>query len=430
MGDTQAEVVVIGGGIIGCAIAYYLSQRKVDVVVVEKGEIGGEQSSRNWGFVRQQRRDLAELPLMMAANKIWQTLEDELHADIEWVQQGVLAVAGDEETLTRFRNWAAAAAEYGLDTRVLTRSEIQSMVPRMTGHYIGGIYTPSDGHAEPRKATLAFAEAAERSGARILTYHIAEAIETTGGKVTAVVTDRGTIRTPVIVNAAGAHAMRVARMVDLRLPQLLVRSTVAETTPTEPITGAGVWAPKVSFRQKRNGRLYIARGGHSDYDLSLDSFRYLRQFLPNYLKNRGLFRLRIGSTLWDDLAELIPWSETHRHPFARTVGVEPPPNYNSARRSLKNLIDLIPSASDLRISRTWAGIIDTTPDALPVLGPVDSPQGFIFATGFSGHGFGIAPAIGKVLAELITDRQPSVSIEHLDFDRFHEGRMGKARHAI
>jgi glycine/D-amino acid oxidase-like deaminating enzyme len=428
--ETQADVVVIGGGIVGCATAYYLAKRDVAVVLVEKGEIGSEQSSRNWGFVRQQRRDPAEMPMMVEANRIWQGLEDELDADIEWVQGGVLAAAGDEDTLARFRDWIRVSDDYGVETRLLTRNDIQTMVPHMTGQYIGGIFTPSDGHAEPLKATMAFADAAERKGARILTYHIAEGIETTAGRVSAVMTDRGAIRTPVVINAAGAFGAKIARMAGLRLPTLLVRSTVAETTPMEPVTAAGVWAPHVSFRQKRDGRIYIARGGLSDYDMTLDSLLYAREFLPNYLKNRQMFRVRLGKPLVNDVAARLPRSAERQHPFAATVGVEPQPNYDSARRSLRALADLMPAAAELRIRRTWAGMIDSTPDAVPVIGEVGRPRGFIFATGFSGHGFAMGPIVGRLLAELIVDGKPSIDIDHLSYSRFPEGRIGKAKHAV
>ncbi len=430
MNETHADVVVIGGGIVGCATAYYLAKRNVDVVLVEKGEIADEQSSRAWGFVRQQGRDPAEMPLMVACNAIWQNLENELDADIEWVQGGNLALAHNEARLTQMRDWLPVAQEFGLETRVLSRAEVQTMIPKMTGPYIGGMYTPSDGHAEPRKATVAFADAARRKGARILTFHTAEQIETTSGQVSAVVTDRGVIRTPVVVNAAGARAMRIARMVGLPLPQLIVRSTVAETTPMAPITDVGVWGSGVAYRQKRDGCVYIAGGGQSDYDLTFDSFRYLRQFMPNYLKNRQLFRLRVGPDLWNNVTALIPGNDVREHPFAHTVGVEPPPNAATARRSLKGLVALVPEARDARIRRMWAGLIDTTPDAIPVLGLVNHPRGFIFATGFSGHGFAMGPVVGKVLAELISDGKSSLDLSHMEYRRFSEGRIGKPKSVV
>jgi glycine/D-amino acid oxidase-like deaminating enzyme len=434
MTEMRADVVVVGGGIVGCATAYYLSKRGVDVVLVEKGEIADEQSSRAWGFVRQQGRDPAEMPLMIECNRMWQGLEDELDADIEWVQGGNLALADSEERMGLFRDWLKVAADFGLETRVLSRSELQSTVPGMTGprvsSLIGGMWTPSDGHAEPRPATVAFADAARRRGARILTFHAAEDIETTAGQVSAVVTDRGVIRTPVVVNAAGARAMKIARMAGLSLPQLVVRATVAETTPVERVTDAGVWAPGVSFRQKRDGSFYIAGGAQSDYDITLDSFRYMRQFMPNYLKNRRLFRLRVGPDLFSDVAALIPGTEAREHPFANTVGIEPRPNLGTARKSLKGLQSYLPAAREARIRRTWAGLIDTTPDAIPVLGDAGSPGGFVFATGFSGHGFALGPIAGRLMAELIVDGQPSIPITGMEYSRFREGRVGKPRSVV
>ena len=430
MTETQAEVVIIGGGIVGTATAYYLAKRNINVVLVEKGEIADEQSSRAWGFVRQQARDPAEMPLMIECNRMWRELEDELDADIEWVQAGNLALAADEARMQQLRDWLPVARDFNLETRILSRSEILSRIPSMTGPYVGGMYTPSDGHAEPRKATTAFADAARRNGARILTYHAAEGIEVTGGHVSAVITDRGAIRSPIVINAAGARAMTIARMVGLSLPQLVVRATVAETTPMGPVTGAGVWGPGVSFRQKTDGSFYIAGGAQSDYDITLDSLRYARAFMPNYLKNRRLFRLRLGSDFWHDVARRVPGTEANRHPFARTVGIEPPPNPGTVMRSLKGLNALIPETRDLRIRRSWAGLIDTTPDAIPVIGPVDAPQGFIFATGFSGHGFAMGPIVGRLLAELIADGAPSIDLQDLSYRRFADGRIGKPKSVV
>lgn len=428
--DLRADVVVIGAGIVGCATAWYLARRGASVIVVDRGDVGEEQSSRAWGFVRQQGRDPAELPLMVEGNRIWSGLSEELDTDIEWVQQGNLGLAADEERMERFAGWLPIAREFGLDTRVLTRDQIQDLIPATTGAYIGGMYTPGDGHAEPKTATLAIARAAERCGARIMTRCAAEGIELTAGQVSAVVTERGPIRTATVVCAAGANAARIARMVGLALPQLVVRATVAETTPTATLTGIGVWAPGVAFRQRQGGSIYIAGGAQSDYDLTLDSLRYARHFMPNYLKNRRLFQLRVNRALLNDVARLIPGTEARRHPFSVDAGVEPEPNRKTAVRSLLGLHELAPSTANTRIRRLWAGLIDTTPDALPVLGAVDAPRGFIFATGFSGHGFALGPVAGKLMSELILDGQPSIDIHPLTHGRFTEGRVGKPKNVL
>lgn len=430
MSGGQADVVVIGGGIVGCATAWYLARRGVAVTLLEKGEIASEQSSRAWGFVRQQGRDPSEMPLAIEAMRIWETLEEELDADVEWVQQGNLAIAVDEERLATLQEWLYVARAFDLDTRMLSRAEILEMVPGMLGEYAGGMFNPDDGHAEPRKATEALANAARRHGANILTFHTVEGIETAGGRVAAVRTDRGVFRAPVVVNAAGARAMRIARMVGLSLPQLVVRATVAETTPMEIVSQVGTWAPGISFRQKNDGSFYIAGGAQSDYDITLDSIRYMREFMPNYLKNRRLFRMRFGSQLVDDIAAQVPWSDAREHPFANTVGIEPTPNIKTARKSLQGLHRLIPATRELRIRRTWAGLIDATPDAIPVLGEADEVGGFIFATGFSGHGFALGPVAGKLMAELIVDGQPSLDLHDLSYSRFKEGRVGKPKSVV
>lgn len=133
--ESNADVVVVGGGIVGSATAYYLAKRNLIVALVEKGEIGDEQSSRAWGFVRQQARDPAEMPMMIECNRIWQGLEDELDADIEWVQSGNLALAADEERMASLEEWLPVARDFSLETKILLRSDIQSLIPKMTGSY-------------------------------------------------------------------------------------------------------------------------------------------------------------------------------------------------------------------------------------------------------------------------------------------------------
>lgn len=428
--QTQADVIVIGGGIVGSAAAYYLAKRGTRVILVEKGDIADEQSSRAWGFVRMQGRDPAELPLMVASNALWQGLSEELSADIEWVQGGNLGLATDEARLEQYRSWLPLAKDVGLDTRLLSRAEVQQLVPALQGPFVGGMYTPSDGHAEPRKATTAFARAAQEQGALVYTGCAAERVEVTAGRVTGVRTEKGLLRAPVVVCAAGAWSARLGAMVGLSLPIRVVRSTAAQTVPVPPITSSGVWAGGVALRQRTDGTLYIAGGGMSDYYITLESFRHMRLFLPSYLKNWRMFRMHVGSELLKDINRRMPWSPARRHPFAHTVGVEPEPNRRSVAETRRNLMALIPSLQGVRIRRAWAGYIDATPDAVPVLGPVGRPHGFIFATGFSGHGFAMGPIAGQLVSEMILDGKPSIDIHALRYSRFREGDVGKPKNVL
>lgn len=423
--ESEADVVIVGGGIVGCAAAYYLARRGVQAVLVEKGEIAGEQSGKNWGFVRQQGRDPLEVPLMVESNRIWRGLEKELAADLEWVQGGNLALAADQARLALFEQWLETAHRFGLDTKLLRGREIADLIPGMQGSWAGGLYTASDGHAEPAKATDAFRRAATALGAKIHVRCAAEAIQTHNGEVSGVVTERGEVRTTRVVCAAGAWSAKLARPLGLKLPQGWVRATVARTTPAPPVTPTGVWGPAVAFRQRKDGRFNLAAGGASDHDITLDSLRHLQLFLPNYWKNRKLFRFRVGRPLLRSLAALAPWSAARRHPFVHDREIETPPNQAKVRRSLEEFLRLFPSLRGLTVERSWAGYIDATPDALPVLGEVAEPRGFIFATGFSGHGFAMGPIAGRLVAELIVDGKPSLDIHGFRFSRFAEGVPGK-----
>lgn len=427
---TEADVVVIGGGIVGASIAWEIAKRKGNVVLLDKGKIGFEQSSRAWGFVRQQGRDPAEVPMMMAGNKIWQELEAELGEDIEWVQAGNLKIAYDDERLEELRSWLPIAREFNLDTSILTPQQIRDLIPGIQGPIAGGMFTPSDGHAEPTKVAPAIGRAAAAEGATVLAYCAAERIETSGGHVSSVVTENGTIQTPVVVCAAGGWSKKLARTVGLSLPQIQVRNTVAETTSAPPLTKVGVWAPDVAFRQRPDGSFYIARGGRSDYDITTESFRGTRLFAANYFKNRDMFSLRVGGELVKDVLRTLPGSKARAHPFAHTVDVEPEPNLQTAWKSLEGLKSMFPALEDVGIKHVFAGLIDSTPDAVPVMGEVDEPRGFFFATGFSGHGFALGPIVGRVMAELILDGSTQFDLRPMRFSRFKDGDLADSRKMV
>ena len=148
--DSKADVVIIGAGIVGCCTAYYLAKKGVKVAIVEKGEVAGEQSSRAWGWVRQQGRNPREIPLVTFSKGLWSGLTDEIGADVEWIEEGSLKLAYTEEDLSHFEEWAQEARVLGLDTRVLTRDEVKREIPALEGAFVGGIHTPSDGQTEPR----------------------------------------------------------------------------------------------------------------------------------------------------------------------------------------------------------------------------------------------------------------------------------------
>jgi glycine/D-amino acid oxidase-like deaminating enzyme len=238
-----------------------------------------------------------------------------------------------------------------------------------------------------------------------------------------VITEQGRIRTKQVVCAAGAWSARLARPLGLKLPQQSVRSTVVRTAPAPAMTKITAWGDRVTFRQDREGRFVVAGGGGAIYDLNLDVLRNLPQFLPTAWRNRRWLSLRAGGPLLRDLRTLVPGSEARRHPWAHLRDIDPAPHDQGARRAIGRFRELFPSLRDLPVEVAWAGNIDSTPDQAPALGWVDRPSGFMFATGFSGHGFAMGPGAGKIVSELILDEGPSLDLRKYRFARFAENDL-------
>ena len=413
----RADVVIIGGGIMGAASAWYLAQRGLSVVVCEKGRVAGEQSSRNWGFVRQQGRDPAEIPLMMESNRIWRTLERDLNADLEWTVGGNLVCFQSGDERATFERWQGIAAQHGLQSRLVSTSDMQQIVPDSQLGSLGGIFTDSDGHAEPEKVTLALQRAAEGRGAQFLTDCAVFGVETAAGRVSGVETEHGPIRAPTVVLACGAWTSRMLAHLGHRFPQVWITGSVARTTAAPPIARAATWAG-VAFRQRHDGTMNIATRS-ADHDLTVESLLFGRVFLDDYRKHGRNLRLRFGRTSVSlSLGRYSTAALRRELTGFRTL--DPAPNRRQLDDVLRRLIQAVPATSGIRIDRAWGGYIDMTPDMLPVIDTLDRPDGLVVASGFSGHGFGMGPVVGRLVSEIIADGQPSLDLHAFRFSRFAE----------
>ncbi len=422
------DVAIVGGGIAGCASAYYLAKRGLSVVLFEKGRLAGEQSGRNWGFVRQQVRDPLEIPMMMVCIRMWQGLEAELQADIEWRQGGVLHLAEDAANMAKYEAWLDRAKPYQLDSRKVSGHEIAGLLPGMARSWVGGLYTPSDGQADPVKAATAFAQAAERLGAVIHTGSVVDAVETAGGAVAGLRTELGEVRAGTVLLAAGAWSARLLRGLGIDLPQLRVRSTMLRTTAVPEKTGLGVWFPQFGLRQRRDGCFNIGGGARVDHEIGVDSLRHLKAFRRALKDSKSHTSLGLGRHFLDDLRVHLDGRHLGRQ-LRRDRVLDPAPNQDTVASCLRAFRATFPEFGDIQMTAAWAGIIDVTPDALPVFGPLPGIDGLVVATGFSGHGFGMGPITGRLMAEVIADGKASLDIGAFRFSRFAERRAGRVQAA-
>lgn len=423
-----SDVVIVGGGIVGATATYFLARRGAKPLLIEKGRIAGEQSGRNWGFVRQQGRDPLEVPLILEGIKIWYGFTEALGADIEFRKTGNLAIADTEELLQHYRTWLPTAQRFGIDTRLLDGDELAKLLPDMKPRYAGGLFTPSDGQADPVKATNAIARKAAELGATIVTDCAVRGIRAPGGTVESVETERGTVRTAKVLVAAGAWSARLLRPLGLALPQLVIRASVAQTTPaSRELARPGIWAPLVSMRQRIDRSFNIAAGILTDYDIVLDSLRHAHLYWPNFRLNRKNFQLHLGMPMLGSIGRQFMGQSAYERQFENNRAWDPTPNPDLIARALAGLGQVFPDAANLTVARAWAGAIDVMPDAIPVLGNVEKPKGLMVATGLSGHGFAMGPILGRLMSELIAEGKTSLDIHGFRFSRFAEGAMQGAR---
>lgn len=423
----DADVVIAGAGIMGCAAAYYLTRRGLSVVVLDKSRIAGQQSSRAWGFVRQQGRESAEVPLMMASIPLWTSLERELDFDLEWRQGGCLYVATDEDDWTSFQQWMDVARQHGLDTRTLDRKQIDAVVTGMQGPALGGLYTPSDGQAEPRRAAAAFAARAAQAGALFFEGCGVLGVELAAGAIAGVVTERGTVRTPRFICAAGASSWRLLKTLSLELPQQAVRGTCMRTNPLPHVSASTFWGHGLGVRQRANGAINLADDMQVDVDMTLGHFRALKWFLPELWSQREKFSFHLNGACLRDLRERLPGAVPPGERVLHPRDPHPQPNTSHAPRALAKLRALFPALKDAQVVESWAGLIDVLPDGIPVIDAPPQVSGLTIATGFCGHGFAMGPIVGKLLAEINDGGQPSLDLSAFRLQRFFDGTMQRPR---
>lgn len=417
----RAGVVIIGGGIIGVTAALFLAERGHSVVLCEKGRIGGEQSSRNWGWCRTMGRDQREIPLALESLRLWRDMNQRTGRETGFRQAGIVYYCETEQEVADQEAWLEQARQYQMDARMLRGADIEAVAPRAATRFVAALHTPTDGRAEPSHAAPAIAEAARAHGATILTNCAVRSLDLQGGRIAGVVTEQGRVACDAAVLAGGAWSRLFCGNTGIDLPQLKVLASVFRTTPVNgpDITGGGgVFA----FRKRLDGGYTVARRNRNVADITPDSFRLLLDYLPTLRRNYGEIRMRVSGRFFEEIRLKRRWTADQTTPFEAVRVLDPAPRQATLAEGRAALARAFPVFAGAQVAESWGGMIDVTPDAVPVISPVDRIPGFFIATGFSGHGFGIGPGAGRLVADLVAGDPPVVDPAPFRLDRFTRSR--------
>lgn len=375
MSDSH-HVVVIGGGISGTSTAYELARRGVQVTLVEQGDLHSMASGWSLAGVRQSGRHPAELPLALSAVRRWEHLSEELGSDLEYRQHGNLRLARTEEDIPGIKQVVADGIAAGIPMEYIDGSTaVRDIAPAVTEDIVGASFCATDGHANNELTVRAFAKAATARGATLRTKTRVLSLLADGNRVTGVETDAGPINADAVVVAAGIYTPELLEPLGLALPLNLVLCPVVQTGVMEPTLGPvlGVAGGNFAGRQEASGRFRIIGESH-------------------------------------------PWSDG-RHSPANTT-----PTLLQLQETIAEGLVMLPGLVHVRINRTWGGLIDRTPDVIPVLEKIQAYDGLVVGAGFSGHGFCLGPVTGEILADLSTSGTTNHPIDAFQLDRFaHQG---------
>ncbi|MFW8632918.1 NAD(P)/FAD-dependent oxidoreductase [Vibrio natriegens] len=413
----STSVVIIGGGIVGINAALTLAERNIPVVVIEKGFVGAEQSSRNLGWIRKTNRHADDVPLALASDQLWAGMSERINRDVDYKQSGIMFLADNEKQMGAYESWLESVKSLSLDSKLLSAEEIKAMVPRGEGKWLGGIYTASDGRAEPSIATSAMARAAIEKGAVIIQNCAVRNLSLSGGKVSGVVTEKGEIRCEQVLLAGGAWSKAFLSHHGVSLPSLPLICSVMRSKPMNGPTDIAVAGPDFSFRKHLDGGFVIMQRGAIEARLTLDHFLIGHRYLGQLKQQRDALRISVGRHFIEDLKASKRWSRNKSSMFEQIRVMNPDHNSGLNQEALRNLRKAWPDFEQAEIAEEWGGLIDITPDSKPVIDTLDAIPGLTIATGFSGHGFGTGPAAGMLAADLISGTTPLINPEPYRFDR-------------
>ncbi|ASV87914.1 FAD binding domain protein (plasmid) [Ochrobactrum quorumnocens] len=421
----EADVVVIGGGVVGVFTAYYLARSGVKVALVEKGRIAAEQSSRNWGWCRQQNRDARELAMATKSLELWDRIAAETGEDPGFRRCGLLYLSQDEAEIGGWARWRDFAKSVGVTTHMLSASEAAEHGKATKRAWAGGVFSPTDGIADPSRAVPVVARGIMAAGGTVHQNCAARGLELSAGRVSGVVTEAGTIQTKTTVLAGGAWASSFCNQLGIRFPQAAVRASILSVGPGANGLPNALHTSQVSLTHRYNGGYTLAISGQARVDVTPQQLRFSREFIPMFAR-RWRSLAPGGIQGWCSGHEtLSKWSLDKITPMERNRILNPKPDEGQIRLTYQRARDLLPELATTPITNRWAGYIDSTPDGVPAIGEIETVPGFILAAGFSGHGFGIGPGAGHMIADIVLGRKPIVDPTPYKPERLNRSAWGK-----
>ena len=366
-----ASAIVIGGGVVGCSIAYNLARRGLaDVVVVERETVGSGTTSKAAGGIRVQFPTETEIRFSLEAIRVFERFQDEFGVDPGYKKIGYLFLVSDKTQLAGFEKRIALQRRLGCDVRVITPDDARKLVPALrVDDLLAAVWGPGDGLAGPAEVTAGFARRARELGVKIVEGVRVHSIERAGERVTGVTTSAGAIASPLVINAAGPSAARVGKMAGVDIPVQPRRRHIFFTEPFPTIPGPVPLTTDVA------------------------SGFYFRKEMEQVLLSPGDV---------EDIGE----------------DFDVPMDWGKVDEAVQKAIQRIPILGDARIAGGWAGLRPLTPDDHAVIGWAPGVEGFFVAVGFGGHGFQHSPATGRYVAEWLLDGKPSLDLSLFDPGRF------------
>jgi glycine/D-amino acid oxidase-like deaminating enzyme len=418
----SVDVAIVGGGAAGIATAHALARKGVSVAVFEKGRVAAEQSSRNWGWCRTLGRDIRELPMAKLSVDLWRNLQAETGADVGFVETGVVFVTDDPKEITTWERWLQTAQRHGVAARMLSASEANASHSWQGQPWLGGIRTDTDGYAEPSRAIPLLANYLIGQGVHVIQQCAVNELLVEGGKVAGVLTEKGPVRAAKVVLAGGAWSSLFCRKHKLPLPILHVYSSASASRGFDAGGKAPVRAPQFSVRSRDDGGMVVAKSGRGTMHVVPDLLRYGLKFRELYRARKANVSVSFGRRFFSQAWTEFRYLHLNDAPYARQRILDPVPDMGLVRQAYQDAGRALGGMGDDMISTAWGGVIDNTPDGIPVVSDVKRLPGLYLCTGFSGHGFSSSMGAGHCLAELMLDGKSSLDLGAFSYERLVDGR--------